>query len=165
MNEAGHSGRQPQSVLGIDSVGVCVVFICHDGSGRIAMAKRGLATRDEQGRWDVGGGAIELGKSAVETVHTEVMEEYGAPCGDIRFLGYRDVFRNGGGMKSHWLALDFLVHVEHGAVRNAEPAKLDDVAWFELPSLPDPLHSNIPHILQLYERDLSAVGISDRKRS
>lgn len=45
---------------GIDHIGVSVSFIIHDGNGNIMLHKRGQQARDEQGRWDVGGGALEF---------------------------------------------------------------------------------------------------------
>ena len=48
---------------GIDYIGVTVVFYCHDGAGRLLLHKRSVACRDEQGRWDVGGGSMEFGET------------------------------------------------------------------------------------------------------
>lgn len=43
-------------VKGVDYIGVCVVYFCHDGKGEFVMAKRSSNARDEHGRWDIGGG-------------------------------------------------------------------------------------------------------------
>ncbi len=39
---------------GIDCIGVCVVYYCHDGKGNLLFTKRSQYARDEQGTWDVG---------------------------------------------------------------------------------------------------------------
>src|SRR5690606_24260841 len=33
---------------------VSVVFVCHDGRGRVLLARRGAGARDEPGTWDTG---------------------------------------------------------------------------------------------------------------
>lgn len=40
---------------GVDYIGVCVVYLCHDGQGNFVMNKRGKNCRDEVGKWDIGG--------------------------------------------------------------------------------------------------------------
>ena len=104
---------------GIDYIGVGIVFFCHDGRGNFLMNKRSKKTRDEHGRWDIGGGGVELGEHIEDTVERELKEEY---CTDIiksEFLGFRDVHRvDEKGNKTHWIALDFKVLVDKRKVRN-----------------------------------------------
>src|SRR3989338_5689062 len=78
---------------GIDYIGISVNYICHDESGRIVLNKRGENARDEQGRWDCGGGSLDFGMTVEETLQKEIREEYGADVISHQFLGYRDVFR------------------------------------------------------------------------
>lgn len=52
---------------GTDFIGVGVVYFCHDGKGSVFMSKRGQNARDERGRWDIGGGAMDFGSSVEET--------------------------------------------------------------------------------------------------
>jgi 8-oxo-dGTP pyrophosphatase MutT (NUDIX family) len=37
---------------------VSCVFVCHDGHGRVLLARRGAGARDEPGSWDTGAGAV-----------------------------------------------------------------------------------------------------------
>ena len=53
---------------GIDYIGNCVVYFCHDGQGNYVLNKRGINSRDEQGAWDCGGGGIEVGDSVIDTM-------------------------------------------------------------------------------------------------
>ncbi len=99
---------------GIDYVGVTVVYFCHDGNGRFVMAKRKNTTRDEFGRWDIGGGGLEFNDTVEGTLRKEIKEEYCADVLDYEFLGYRDVHREHEGKPTHWVALDFKVRI--GAV-------------------------------------------------
>lgn len=126
---------------GIDHVAVGVCYFCHDGKGNVVLSKRGIKCRDEHGTWDAGGGGIEFGHSAEETLRKEIREEYGADVISFEFMGYRDLFREQNGTETHWVMLDFKVLVDRDQVRNGEPEKFDAVEWFSLDALPWPMHS------------------------
>src|SRR3954471_17160876 len=97
---------------GVDCVGVSVVFFCHDGQGNVVMAKRSQNARDEQGRWDIGAGAVELHDTVEHTLRKEIKEEYNCEVISYDFLGFRDVHRTHKGVSTHWITLDFKVLVE-----------------------------------------------------
>ena len=139
---------------GVDYTGVTIVFACHDGNGNFLFAKRGANCRDEQGTWDPGGGGLEFGDTVEDTLRKEIMEEYCTDVLDFEFMGYRDVHRENNGIKTHWIALDFKVLVDPAKVKNGEPHKLDEVAWFKLDEIPPPLHSQLPKFLKLYREKL-----------
>lgn len=139
---------------GEDFIGVTVSYLCHDGNGNVLLSKRGVNCRDEHGRWDCGGGSIEFGERAEETVKREVREEYLADALEIAFLGHREVFRENAGKHTHWVSLDYLVLVDREMAGNGEPHKLDAVEWFEFASLPEPMHSQWPLFLEQYRERL-----------
>ncbi|MBI3120630.1 MAG: NUDIX domain-containing protein [Candidatus Kerfeldbacteria bacterium] len=139
---------------GIDHIGVCVVFFCHDGNGRFIMAKRNANTRDEHGCWDVGGGGIEFGQTVEETIRKEIQEEYATHVMEYEFLGFRDVHREYNGRKTHWIALDFNVQVDPKFVKNNEPHKIEDVQWFTKDTVPSNVHSQIPLFFEKYKDQL-----------
>ncbi len=141
---------------GVDFVGVSVVYFCHDGKNNFVMAKRSQNARDEHGRWDIGGGGLEVLDSVEETLRKEIMEEYSTKVVETEFLGFRDVFREYKGEKTHWITLDFKVLVEPSLVKNGEPHKFEEVKWFNLNSLPptDQLHSQLPKFLKKYQHIL-----------
>jgi 8-oxo-dGTP diphosphatase len=142
---------------GIDHIGVAVVYFCHDGNGSFVMARRSANTRDEHGRWDIGGGGLEFGKTVEEAIRDEVREEY---CTDVlgyEFLGYRDVHRHLDGTPTHWIAVDFKVLVDRDKVANGEPHKFDAVDWFTFNTVPDEVHSQLPHIFSLYRHRLEVA--------
>ena len=60
---------------GVDYIGVTVNFIIHDGKGNVLLQKRSQNCRDEQGRWDIGGGALEFGEKLEDAVRREVKED------------------------------------------------------------------------------------------
>ncbi len=139
---------------GVDYTGISIVYFCHDDKGNFVMAKRSQNARDEQGKWDIGGGGLEFGSSVEETLKKEIKEEY---CGDIlsfEFLGFRDVHREHNGKKTHWVALDFKVLVDPSKVKNGEPHKFDEVKWFTLDKMPENLHSQLPVFFDKYKEKL-----------
>ena len=136
---------------GIDYPGVSIVFYCHDGNGRVLMAKRKDTCRDEHGCWDIGGGGLELGDSVEDTLRIEIFQEYKTNVLSYEFLGYRDVHRQHQNNKTHWVALDFKVLVDEKNWGNGEPHKFDEVKWFDKNQLPSPAHSQFPEFLRRYK--------------
>jgi len=136
---------------GEDYTGVTIVYLCHDGNGNILLNKRSNNCRDEHGTWDPGGGGLEFGDTIENTLKKEITEEYCTDVFKYEFLGYRDVHREHNDKKTHWIALDFKVLIDREKVKNGEPHKFDEIAWFTLNSLPTPLHSQFPNFLELYK--------------
>lgn len=139
---------------GVDFVGVCVVYFCHDGKGNFVMAKRSRNARDEYDRWDIGGGSLEFGDTVEEAVRREIQEEYCTDVLDLEFLGYRDVRREHQGNPTHWIALDFKARINSEKVKNGEPYKFEELKWFTLNTIPENVHSQIPNFLNLYRHKL-----------
>lgn len=137
---------------GVDFTGVNVVFYCHDGKGNILMGKRSQTTRDERGRWDLGGGAVEFGEKIEDALRREIKEEYGTDVLDFTFLGVMDVHRKDhDGNKTHWVALCHKVLVDRKKAKNAEPSDHDEIGWFTLDKLPQPLHSQLDIFIKKFK--------------
>ncbi|MHB1865326.1 MAG: NUDIX domain-containing protein [Candidatus Saccharimonadales bacterium] len=126
---------------GIDHIGVSASFIVHDGKGRILLQKRGPNARDEQGRWDVGGGAIEFGETIDEAVRREIKEELLTTPLDIRFLTVYEALRELNGKPTHWVTIMHAVKVDPKKIAIGEPHKITEIGWFTSQTLPKPLHS------------------------
>lgn len=136
---------------GIDFIGVTVSYFCHDGKGNYVLHRRGPACRDEHGRWDCGGGAVEFGDTVLLTLAKEIKEEFGTEPLEYEFLGFRDVFREHEGVPTRWISLDYKVHLERDKVVNAEPHKFSDLSWYRLDALPEPMHSQFALALSQYK--------------
>lgn len=137
--------------------GVCIVFFCHDGAGRFVMAKRSAFARDEQLRWDIGGGGLEFGLTIDDTLRSEIREEYCTTIREVEFLGYRDVHRVHDGRPTHWVALDFKIRIDPTGVRIGEPHKFDELGWFTQSTIPENLHSQLPLFFEKYREELFGV--------
>lgn len=126
---------------GVDYIGVTCVFFCHDGRGSFLLHKRSGNCRDEVGRWDCGGGALEFGEDFESAVRREIKEEYCADVVDLKFLATTNVLRKNGDEPTHWIALVFAAQVAPEQVRIGEPDAMEEIGWFQEHSLPSPLHS------------------------
>ncbi|MEO5691105.1 MAG: NUDIX domain-containing protein [Candidatus Saccharimonadales bacterium] len=126
---------------GIDHIGISVSFVIHDGEGNIMLHKRGAKARDEQGCWDIGGGAIEFSESINEAIVREIKEEFCVDPIEIKFLTAYDAHRTLNDVPTHWVALVHTVQVDRSKVKNGEPHKIDEIGWFTSSDLPSPLHS------------------------
>lgn len=126
MKDTGFANGANDHRRGIDFIGVSCSFVCHDGKGHVLLHKRSKHCRDEQGRWDNGGGAHEFGSE------------------DMQFLKVGDLHRKlDDGTPTHWVAVWYAVLVDPEQVKNNEPYKIDDIGWFTYDKLPKPLHSAI----------------------
>lgn len=137
---------------GIDYIGITASFYCMDGKGKMLFHKRSKNCRDEQGRWDAGGGKLEFGETPVECVLREVKEEYGCNGKIVEQLPAISVFRKQNGQKTHWLALPFILLVDPKEVKNNDPEKIDAIAWFDLDHLPKPLHTGFENYILKTEK-------------
>ncbi|MGW1988837.1 NUDIX domain-containing protein [Embleya sp. NPDC001921] len=128
---------------------VSCVFVCHDGAGRVLLARRSAAARDEAGTWDTGAGALEWGETFERAVAREVREEYATEALSIETIGVRNVLR-GDPVETHWVAVVFAVAVDPERVSIGEPHKFDALEWFAPDALPTPLHSQCAGGLDLF---------------
>ena len=135
---------------GIDYTGIVVVFICHDGNGNILMQKRTDKCRDEHGRWECGGGGVEFGETLDDALRRELREESLTEPLDYQLLGYREIFREHKGRRTHWVAFDFKVLVDPERVGIGEPDMVNEIGWFSMDNLPDPMHSQVPSTFAKY---------------
>ncbi|MGW4425828.1 NUDIX domain-containing protein [Streptosporangium sp. NPDC004631] len=144
------SGQRPEATAGRArrTPAVSCVFVCHDGHGRILLARRGGGARDEPGTWDCGAGALEYGESFETAVAREVREEYSARALRIETIGVRNILREE--PVSHWVAVIFAVEVDPAEVAIGEPHKFDELGWFEPDGPPGPPHSQLSETLVLF---------------
>ena len=136
---------------GTDYIGVAVAFYCHDGNGNYLFHKRSEVCRDEQGRWDCGGGGVKFNEKVEDALHREILEEFNVEPLDVEFMGVDEVFREHNDKPTHWIDFRYRVLVDREKVVNNEPDKHVEIGWFKLNDLPSPLHSQIPHELVKYK--------------
>ena len=132
---------------GINYPGLCVVFFCHDGQGNLLWQKRSANCRNEQNKWDVGGGAVLHSEKTHQAMAREVREEYCAEIVEVELLGHREEIFD----EHHWVAFDWLVRVDPSTVRIGDAAMIDEIKWLPHGTLPDgELYTTVPRALSLY---------------
>lgn len=144
---------------GIDFTGITCVFFCTDGKGNLLLQKRSERCRDEHGKWDNGGGSMEFYEESFESVvRREVKEEYCVEVSKIEFAGAKNVRREHNGIKTHWVALTFVVLIANPEnIAVGEPEKADEVRWFSLENLPENLHSQLLSQLEMVRPILEKI--------
>lgn len=143
---------------GIDYIGISAVFYCHDGKGNFLLHQRSDKCRDEQGRWDFGGGQLRFGETPEAGVLREIQEEYGVRGKIERQFPAHSLLRHDRGKTTHWLINNFLVRVDRRQVRINDPEKMIKIGWFPLKRLPKPLHSGARLSLKRYASIFSSLN-------
>lgn len=138
---------------GVDFIGVCVIFYCHDGQGNLLLHKRSKNCRDEVGRWDVGGGALEFGEDFEEAAKREILEEYCTVPAQLKFIRTYNAIRKEGS-KSHWIAIVYSALLDPDQVSIGDPEKMDEIGWFSEKNLPDPMHSQFEPFLKYIKNEI-----------
>ena len=149
---------------GVDYIGVTCVFYCHDGKGNFLLHKRSKNCRDEQGRWDCGGGSMEFCETFEETVKREIKEEYDCDTLEIKYGGVSNVLREHNGKPTHWIALLFAVRVDSKKVKINVPEKMDAIGWFSPDKFPKPLHSMLlRHFEQIKKANCVTITATSKR--
>ena len=143
---------------GIDYIGVSTPFYCNDGKGYFLLHKRSNKCRDEHGKWDPGSGQLELGLTPEENVLKEVEEEYGCKGIIQKRLPAHSILREWDGHKTHWLAIPFFILVNPEEVKNNEPEKIEELGWFALDQLPEPLHTGFNFTFTKFKKDFKDIS-------
>jgi len=97
---------------GFDYTGVTLAFYCHDGERNFVLQKRSIRCRDEQGRWDNGGGQLEFGEDFADGLLRELAEEYGCEGIIEEQLPPLSILRQHEGRTTHWVQIGFFVFDE-----------------------------------------------------
>ena len=127
---------------GIDRIGVSVGALLHDGHGKLMLQQRGPKARDERGRWDLCGGAVEFGDTIEDTIRRELKEELNLVPKSMEFLVAYDSHRvSDKDEKMHWVTIIYAVQIDPSKVKINEPDKIAETRWFTADTLPNPLHS------------------------
>ncbi len=144
--------------VGRDYIGVTVCFMCNDGKGNFLLHKRSNAARDERGRWDFGGGKLEMGEELEGAVLREVKEEYGVDGEIQEELPAFSIIREEDGRRTQWIAIPFFVKVDVSKARIMEPEKVTEMGIFRLDKMPSPMHSAWPRAMAMYKRHFERYG-------
>lgn len=100
----------------------------------LLLKKRSKNSKNEIGKWEKPGGAIDYGETSAEAMKREIKEEVNIEIKIWGLLPHTDhIIKKD---KQHWLALNYLADYRSGTLKNMEPHKADDLKWFSLKKLP-----------------------------
>jgi 8-oxo-dGTP diphosphatase len=123
---------------GIDYIGVSAGAMIFNDKGELFLAKRSQNCKNERGHWETPGGSVEFGETLKQATKREILEEYGIQIELIEQFPAADHLIPT--EKQHWVATTFLARLKPGQTsRIMEPNKCDEIGWFKLDSLPQPL--------------------------
>lgn len=113
---------------GSDYIGVGVGALIFNKQGQIFMGKRGPKARNEHGKWEIPGGAVEYGEKVKDALVREVFEEYGLRVKVIRLFQICDHIIPD--EKQHWISPTYICEVISGEPCINEPEKCTEFGWY-----------------------------------
>ena len=144
---------------GVDYIGVGVGAVILNEDGRLFLALRGPAAKNERGLWEFPGGSVEFGERLADALRREMIEEYGVQIEVGDLLDVVDHLLPAEGQ--HWVSPTFICRLISGEPTIREPGKCAAIGWFALDELPANLtvvtQANLAHYRQrLQQRPLDS---------
>lgn len=144
---------------GVDYIGVGVGAVILNDDGRLFLALRGPAAKNERGLWEFPGGSVEFGERLAAALRREMTEEYGVQIEVGDLLDVVDHLLPAEGQ--HWVSPTFICRLVSGEPTIREPGKCAAIGWFALDELPANLtvvtQANLAHYRQrLQQRPLDS---------
>ena len=123
---------------GVDYIGVSAGAMIFNEKGELFLAKRSQNTKNEKGFWETPGGSVDFGETLKQAVKREIKEEYGIEIDIVEQFPAADHIIPK--ENQHWVATTFLAKIRKNQVpKILEPDKCDEIGWFNLSKLPEPL--------------------------
>ncbi len=119
-----------KGVPGIDYIGVGVGGVIVSPNKKIFLAQRGPQAKNEVGKWEFPGGAVEYGETTKDALVREIYEEYAFEIEVISLLTVTDHIISQ--EKQHWVSPSYLCTVKSGKPLIVEPEKCSQIGWFTL---------------------------------
>ena len=115
---------------GIDYIGVGMGALIFNNDGKLLLAKRGKKAKNERGKWEIPGGALEFGETFAEGLKREIQEELDIEIevGGILQLCDHIISEE----KQHWVAPTYFCKIISGIPKILEPEKCEEIGWFSI---------------------------------
>ena len=125
-------------------VGLGVIVL--KGDKILFMKRKGSISA---GEYALPGGHLEHLKSFQECAKREVLEECGVEIDDVRF-GY--VANIDEYAPKHYVQIGMIARWKSGEPKNMEPEKAEEVGWYDLSHLPQPIAAMSQVSLRMFEQ-------------
>jgi len=132
---------------GIDYIGVGMGALIFNNEGKFLLTKRGQKAKNEKGKWEIPGGALEFGETFSQGLKREIKEELGIEIEVGELLQLCDHIIHD--ESQHWVSPTYYCKIISGIPTILEPEKCDEIGWFT--------------IQQAEKLDLSIVTLEDIK--
>lgn len=116
--------------IGKDCIGVGAGAAIFNDKGKVLLALRGKKAKNEAGKWEIPGGAVEFGETIEHALKREVKEELDIEIelGEMLQLCDHIIPEE----NQHWVAPTYLCKIIKGTPKIMEPEKCDKIGWFSL---------------------------------
>lgn len=122
------SENQKSIAVGKDVIGVGAGALIFNEQGKLLLSKRGPLAKNERGKWEIPGGAIEYGETLADGLKREVKEELGIEVEIVELLDVCDHILPE--EEQHWISPTYICRVINGTPQVMEPGKCDEIGWF-----------------------------------
>ncbi len=115
---------------GVDYIGVGVGAMIFNSEGKVFIAKRGKKARNEAGKWDFPGGAVEFGEACEDAIIREIKEEFDMDIEINEMLGVcNHIIKK---ENQHWVSPSYIAYHVSGKIKIMEPDKNSEFRWVNL---------------------------------
>lgn len=111
-----------------------VVALIVSEDGKVLLSKRAASRVRHPGVWELPGGEVKPGESQHAALRREILEELGVEILISRLVNESEV--KIANLQECWFTQTFECSILSGRIKNNEPLKCDDVAFFSLSELP-----------------------------
>ncbi len=140
---------------GTDFIGVGVGAVILNDQRHILLALR--KRPPEAGYWTIPGGAVEWFETCEDALRRECREEVGLEVEIRKMLTIVDhIIRPD---KAHWVSAEYFVKVVSGNPLIRDKGEIDELDWFPLDALPDPITQPTKLALDAYYRSCGEDSI------
>lgn len=118
---------------GVDYIGVGIGAIIVDDIGNVLLIRRGKKAKNERGKWEFPGGAVEFGDTMATTIKKEIREELGVEIelGDsLPAIDHILPEEN-----QHWVTSCIIAKITKGKPKIMEPETCEKIDWFGVDEL------------------------------
>ncbi len=116
--------------VGKDCIGVGVGACIFNEDGKILLTLRGEKAKNERGKWEIPGGAVEFGETIEQALKREIEEELDIKIELIEMLQLCDHIIPED--NQHWVSPTYICKIIDGVPKNLEPDKCDEIGWFSI---------------------------------
>ena len=113
---------------GLDYIGVGVGAAIFDKKGRLFLTLRGKGAKNERGKWEIPGGAVEFGEKFEQALKREIKEELDIEIEVGELLDICDHIIPE--ENQHWVSPTYICQIKKGTPKILEPHKCEAIGWF-----------------------------------